>query len=243
MLATSFRLEVVKKEAPKDVKRLSSIGEAARVIAVEVWGVVFLFEHGLPQENKGPGDVEAVWRLPFAPHAEEGVPGLSNRDAFHEAMLGKLWKSMIITFASSRDSHDLKPGANRQSIVEDQPSERPHFVGAGIMPHSGDDMGNRRVSKVQLLNEGDNVESVLFSPGIPGDDSVVRAGSLNSSSVGRFFELLGACGDVGYVDNLINPFWRGDLADFLFVDPVPYRWLASDIGRVPWDVGYDEVPV
>ncbi|CAM6002850.1 unnamed protein product [Sphagnum balticum] len=153
MLATSFRPEVVKKEAPKDVKRLSSIGEAARVIAVEVWGVVFLFKHGLPQENKGPGDVEAVWRLPFAPHAEEGVPGLSNRDAFHEAMLGKLWKSLIITFASSRDSHDLKPGANRQSIVEDQPSERPHFAGAGIMPHSGDDMGNRRVSKVQLLNE------------------------------------------------------------------------------------------
>ncbi len=48
MLAASFGPEVVEQKAPEDVERLSSIGEAARVIAVEVRGVVFLFEHGLP---------------------------------------------------------------------------------------------------------------------------------------------------------------------------------------------------
>jgi hypothetical protein len=48
MLAASFGPEVVEQEPPEDVERLSPIGEAARVIAVEVWGVIFLFEHGLP---------------------------------------------------------------------------------------------------------------------------------------------------------------------------------------------------
>ncbi len=48
---------------------------------------------------------------------------------------------------------------------------------------------------------------------------------------------------MGYIDNLIDPFRRGDLADFLFVDPVPYHWLASSSGRVPWDAGYDEASV
>ncbi len=145
MLAASFGPEVVEQKAPEDIERLSSIGEAARVIAVEVQGVVFLFEHDLPQENERPGDVEAVWRLPFAPHAEEGVPGLLNRDAFHEAMLGGLRESLIATFVGSRNSHDLKPGANRQPVVEGQPGECPHFAWAGIVPHSGDDLDNYRV--------------------------------------------------------------------------------------------------
>jgi hypothetical protein len=48
---------------------------------------------------------------------------------------------------------------------------------------------------------------------------------------------------VGYVGNLIDPFRRGDLAGFLFIDPVPYHWLASGSGRVPWDDGYDEALV
>jgi hypothetical protein len=48
MFATSFGPEVVEQEAPEDVEKLTSIGEAARVIAVEVRGVVFLFEDDLP---------------------------------------------------------------------------------------------------------------------------------------------------------------------------------------------------
>jgi hypothetical protein len=44
----SFGPEVVEQKVPEDVERLSPIGEAACVIAVEVRGVVFLFEHDLP---------------------------------------------------------------------------------------------------------------------------------------------------------------------------------------------------
>jgi hypothetical protein len=101
MLAASFGLEVVEQKSPEDVEWLSPISEAARVIAVEVRGVIFLFEHGLPQENERLGDVEAVWCLPFAPHTEEGVSGLLSRDAFHKAMLGGLRESLIATFAGS----------------------------------------------------------------------------------------------------------------------------------------------
>ncbi len=48
MFTASFGLEVVEQKAPEDVEWLSPIGEAAHVIAVEVRGVVFVFEHDLP---------------------------------------------------------------------------------------------------------------------------------------------------------------------------------------------------
>jgi hypothetical protein len=48
MLAASFGPEVVEEEASKDVKRLSSVGKAAGVVALEVRGVVFLFEDSFP---------------------------------------------------------------------------------------------------------------------------------------------------------------------------------------------------
>jgi hypothetical protein len=82
-------------------------------------------------------------------------------------MLGGLWESLIATFTGRRNSHDLKPGAYRQPVIEDQPDERPHFAWAGIVPHSGYDLDNRKVAKVQLLDESDDVGSVLLPPGIP----------------------------------------------------------------------------
>ncbi len=145
---------------------MSPIGEAARVIAMEVQGVVFLFEHGITKKNERPGDVGAIGRLPFAPYAEEGIPGLLSRDAFHEAVLGGLRESLVAAFAGSLDSHGLEPGTHRQPVVEDQPGERPHLAQAGIVPHSGNDLDNRRVLDVQLLDEGDDAGSVLLPPGI-----------------------------------------------------------------------------
>jgi hypothetical protein len=40
MFSTSFGPEVINQEAPEDVKRLTAVNEAARVVAVEVRGVV-----------------------------------------------------------------------------------------------------------------------------------------------------------------------------------------------------------
>jgi hypothetical protein len=87
--SASFGPELIEQEAPENVERLSPVGEATRVVMMEVRGVVLLFEHGLPKENKGPGDGEAVGRLPFAPDAEKNIPSLLGRGAFHEAMLGR----------------------------------------------------------------------------------------------------------------------------------------------------------
>jgi hypothetical protein len=167
MFATSFGPEVVEQKAPEDVEGLSPIGEAARVIAMKVWGVVFFFEHDFPKKNERPGDVGVVGRFPFTPYSEEGIPGLLSRDAFHETVLGGLWESLVAALAGSLDSHDLEPGTYRQLVVKDQPGERPHLARAGIVPHSGDDLDDRRVAKIQLLDEGDDAWSVLLPPGIP----------------------------------------------------------------------------
>ncbi len=99
MLAASFGPEVVEQEASKDVERLSSVGEAADVVALEVRGVVFLFEDSFPQKDERPSDGEAAGRLPDLPSATEGIPCLLGGRAIHEAMLGRLREVLVIAFA------------------------------------------------------------------------------------------------------------------------------------------------
>ncbi len=71
---------------------------------------------------------------------------------------------MIIALAGGRDPHDLEPSANQQPIVKDQPGKRPHFAWAGVVPHFSDDLCDRRVAKVQVLDKSDDVGSVLLPP-------------------------------------------------------------------------------
>jgi hypothetical protein len=40
-----------------------SIGEAARVVALEVRGVVLLFEDGFPEQDEGPVDEDAIGKI------------------------------------------------------------------------------------------------------------------------------------------------------------------------------------
>ncbi len=164
MFATSLRPKVVEQEAPEDVKGLPTIGEVARVVAMKVRRVVFLFENGFPKENERSGDLKAVGRPPFVPNVEEGIPSLLSKGAFHETVLGGLQESLVAALAGGRNSHDLEPSAYRQSIVKDQPGKRPHFVWAGIVPHPGNDLGDRRVAEVQVLDESDDAGSVLLPP-------------------------------------------------------------------------------
>ncbi|CAN5968807.1 unnamed protein product [Sphagnum jensenii] len=96
VIATSLRPKVVNQEAPEDVKGLAAVSESARVIAVEVRGVVVLFEDGSPRRMKG------------------------------------------------------------------QPGEGPHFAWPGVVPYSGNDLGDRRVSKVEGLDEGDDAGGMLL---------------------------------------------------------------------------------
>jgi hypothetical protein len=95
MHAASFRPEIVEQKAPEYIKWLPPVGEATRVIAMEVRGVVFLFEHGLSKENERPSDGEAVGCLPFAPNTEESILGFLGGDAFHETVLGGLRESLM----------------------------------------------------------------------------------------------------------------------------------------------------
>jgi len=66
--------------------------------------------------------------------------------------------------AGGRDSHNLEPSANRQPIVKDQLGKRPHLAWAGVVPHSSNDLGDRRVAEAQMLDESDDAGGVLLSP-------------------------------------------------------------------------------
>ncbi|CAM6055526.1 unnamed protein product [Sphagnum tenellum] len=134
------------------------------MVAVKVRGVVFFFEDGFPKENERPGDVEAVGRPPFVPDTEEGIPSLLNMGAFHETVLGGLRESLVAALAGGQNSHDLEPSPYRQSIVKYQPGKRPHLAWVGVVPHSGNDLGDRRVAEVQMLDESDDTRGVLLLP-------------------------------------------------------------------------------
>jgi len=141
-----------------------SVSEAARVVAVEVRGVILLLEDGLPKEDERPGDVEAVGRPPFVPNAEESIPSLLSMGAFHEEVLGGFRESLVAALAGGRDTHNLEPCANQQPIVKDQPGKSPHLAWVGVMPHSGNNLGDCRVAEAQMLDESDDAGSVLLPP-------------------------------------------------------------------------------
>jgi hypothetical protein len=107
VFATSLRPEIVEQEAPEDVEGLSAVGEAARVVAVEVRGIIVIFENGLCKEDKRPGNLEAVGRPPIVPHTEESVPSLLGRGAFHEAVLGGFRETLVTALAGGQNTHDL----------------------------------------------------------------------------------------------------------------------------------------
>ncbi len=69
---------------------------------------------------------------------------------------------MVTAFAGGLNSHGLKPGAHRQPVVEGQLGERSNFAGTRVVPHSGNDLGNRRVVQAQVLDEGDDARGWCF---------------------------------------------------------------------------------
>ncbi len=178
--SASFRPEIIEQKAPKNVEGLSPVGEATRVVAMEVRGVVLFFEHGLPKKNEGPSNGEAVGRLPFAPDTEENTPSLLGRDAFHEVVSGRFLEPLVVAFARGLNSHGLELGAHRQPIVEGQPGERSNLARTCIVPHSGNDLANRRVVQIQVPDEGDDAGRVMFFLGIlvPSLGGVSKEGSV-----------------------------------------------------------------
>jgi len=164
MLAASFGPEVVEEKVFENVKRLPSVRETTRVVSLKVQGVVFLFEDSFPEKDEGPGDGEAVGRLPFIPSATVGIPGLLGGGAIHEAVLGRLRETLVATFAGGLEPHGLEPRAHREPSVEGQPDEGSHVAWAGVVLDPSNDLGGRGVPEAQPLDEFDNPRgSVRFS--------------------------------------------------------------------------------
>jgi len=136
MLAASFGPEVVEEKTSENVKRLSPVRETTRVVSLKVRGVVFLFEDSLPEKDEGPGDGEAVGRLPFIPSATEGIPGLLGRGAIHEAVLGRLRETLVATFAGGLEPHGLEPRAHWEPSVEGRELQSILYGGRWWLPPS-----------------------------------------------------------------------------------------------------------
>jgi len=142
---------------------LPSIGEAARVVALEVQGVVFLFEDGFPEQDEGPGGGDAIGSLPHFPSATEGLPGVLSGGAVEEAVLGRLGETLVAAFAGRMEPHGLEPSAHGEPFVEGQSDEGSHFAGTGVVPESSNNLGGCRVAEAQTLDEvDDSGEGVWF---------------------------------------------------------------------------------
>ncbi len=72
---TSFRPEVVKNEATKDVQWLLGVSEAANVVGKKLGWVIVTLDGRFTKENEGPGDRNIVGRLPFVPDSFVCFPG------------------------------------------------------------------------------------------------------------------------------------------------------------------------
>ncbi len=87
---------------------------------------------------------------------------------------------LVAAFTGGLNSHGLEPGAHWQPVIEGQPGERSNLAGTRIVPHSGNDLGNRRVVQIQVLDEGDDAGGVMFFLGIlvPSLGGVSKEGSV-----------------------------------------------------------------
>jgi hypothetical protein len=54
VFATSLEPEIVEQEALEDVEGLTAVSEIARMIVVQVWGIVIHFEDGFPKKDERP---------------------------------------------------------------------------------------------------------------------------------------------------------------------------------------------
>ncbi len=136
------------------------------MVALEVRGVVFLFEDGFPEQDEGPGDGDAIGSLPHFPSATEGIPGVLSGGAVEEAVLGRLGETLVTAFAGGLEPHGLEPSAHREPFVEGQPDEGSHFAGTGVVPDPSDNHPSLglgcRVAEAQTLDEVDDSGGVWF---------------------------------------------------------------------------------
>jgi hypothetical protein len=166
MFSTSFRPEIIYKEATEDVEWLPGVNEAAGVVREEAWGVVFVFQGGFTKESKRPGDLDVSVGFPFDPEAFVGFPGELSLWAIEQAVLRGLFDAQAANLALRGEAHDAEPGAHWEALVEREPYESARLSWASAMPNSGDGFLRGSVSKVEPLDESDHVRGVRRVPGV-----------------------------------------------------------------------------
>jgi len=122
--------------------------------------VVLILVGSFPKKHERPGDGIAFWRLPFASDFLVGFPSALCHGALEQAVPGSFSMSKFANFALRGNSHELKPGAYQEALVEGQLDERPYLLWACVVPDFGDHLGGGGVPEVEPLNEGEHVGGV-----------------------------------------------------------------------------------
>ncbi len=161
MLSTSFRPEMVQNEAPKNVKRFTSVGVAPCVVRKEARGVVVELHNGFTKERKRPSDLEVAMSFPFVPYALEGLPSLLSHGIVKQTMLRCLLSVQIADLAVGGDPHELQPRPHREALVEGA-----HFSWARVVPYPGNCLLSGCVPQAESLNEGYHARRTCVIPGV-----------------------------------------------------------------------------
>ncbi|CAM6007809.1 unnamed protein product [Sphagnum balticum] len=157
MFPTFFRPKIVQYEVSQNVEWLVGVGESASVVCEEVGRVVFEFRGDFSQEDERLGQHEVTVSFPFDPYAFIGFPGNPSSGAVEKAVLRGFFGARVAHFALGGQAHELKPGANREALIEGEPNEGAHFSWASVVPYIGDGLRSSGVPQIEALDERDHV--------------------------------------------------------------------------------------
>ncbi len=108
-----------------------------------------------------------MWRPPFLPNSEVGLPSLLDFLTIREAVLRRFGSFIGANLHVGGDPHTLQLGADRERTVQGEPDEGAHLAKGGAVPNSGKHLGVRGVVEVQLLDEGADDRDFGYSPRFP----------------------------------------------------------------------------
>jgi hypothetical protein len=117
MLSTSLRPKEIEDKTPKDVKRLSDIGEASYMLPLNPGGVIFSLEYSFTQHDDWLGESDVIGCSSFLLDVIKGIPSPFGKGTLEKIVLRGFKDLFYANLTRGEDSHALQPCANREAVV------------------------------------------------------------------------------------------------------------------------------